>query len=120
MDVMLDALEDIGVPILRVRYKDAKKGDLAATCASLCNGQGIVEAEVREKAAAWLPDAMRFDAIEKPETIALRSSFIDDGDDVDPGDDGDDESDPDDSPHDGQEALSEAADHLLDRQSTRQ
>ena len=108
-DVMLDALEDIGGPILRGRYKDAKKGDLAATCASLCNGQGIVEAEVREKAAAWLPDAMRFDAIEKPETIALRSSFIDEGDDVDPGDDGDDESDPDDATHDGQEDLSEAA-----------
>lgn len=108
-DVMLDALEAIGGPILRGRYKDAKKGDLAATCASLCNGQGIVEAEVREKAAAWLPDAMRFDAIEKPETIALRSTFIDEADDVDPGDDGDDESDPDDATHDGQEDLSEAA-----------
>ncbi|MES2272509.1 MAG: chromosome partitioning protein ParB, partial [Pseudomonadota bacterium] len=108
-DVMLAALEDIGGPILRGRYKDAKKGDLAATCASLCNGQGIVEAEVREKAAAWLPDAMRFDAIEKPETIALRSTFIDEGDDVDPGDDGDDEVDPDDATHDGQEDLSEAA-----------
>lgn len=108
-DVMLAALEDIGGPILRGRYKDAKKGDLAATCASLCNGQGIVEAEVREKAAAWLPDAMRFDAIEKPETIALRSTFIDEGDDGDPGDDGDDESYPDDATHDGQEDLSEAA-----------
>lgn len=108
-DVMLDALEDIGGPILRGRYKDAKKGDLAATCASLCNGQGIVEAEVREKAAAWLPDAMRFDAIETPETIALRSTFIDEGNDVDPGDDGDEESDPDDATHDGQEDLSEAA-----------
>lgn len=108
-DVMLDALEAIGGPILRGRYKDAKKSDLAATCASLCNGQGIVEAEVREKAAAWLPDAMRFDAIEKPETIALRSTFIDEGDDGDPGDDGDDESEPDDATHDGQEDLSEAA-----------
>ena len=45
--VMLDALEEIGGPILRGRYKDAKKGDLAGTCASLCNGQGIVEAEIR-------------------------------------------------------------------------
>ncbi|MGK2908622.1 MAG: ParB/RepB/Spo0J family partition protein [Sphingobium sp.] len=108
-DVMLDALEDIGGPILRGRYKDAKKSDLAATCASLCNGQGIVEAEIREKAAAWLPDAMRFDAIEKPETIALRSTFIDEGDDVDLGDDGDDESDIEDATHDGQEDLSEAA-----------
>ncbi|WP_445262693.1 hypothetical protein, partial [Pseudomonas sp. EL_65y_Pfl2_R96] len=62
--VMLDALEEIGGTILRGRYKDAKKGDLASTCASLCNGQGIVEAEIREKATAWLPDAMRFDGIE--------------------------------------------------------
>ncbi|AUW60531.1 chromosome partitioning protein ParB (plasmid) [Sphingobium sp. SCG-1] len=108
-DVMLDALEDIGGPILRGRYKDAKKGDLAATCASLCNGQGIVETEIREKAAAWLPDAMRFDAIEKPETIALRSTFVDEADDVDPGDDGDDESDLENATHDGQDDLSEAA-----------
>lgn len=108
-DVMLAALEDIGGPILRGRYKDAKKGDLAATCASLCNGQGIVEADVREKARAWLPDAMRFDAIEKPETIALRSTFVDETEDVDPGEDGDDESDLEDGTHDGQEDLSEAA-----------
>ena len=111
-EVMLAALEDIGGPILRGRYKDAKKGDLAATCASLCNGQGIVEAEIREKATAWLPDAMRFDAVEQPETIALRSTFIDEADDVDPGDDSDDvddESDLEDAPHDDQEDLSEAA-----------
>ena len=111
-EVMLAALEDIGGPILRGRYKDAKKSDLAATCAALCNGQGIVEAEIREKATAWLPDAMRFDAIEQPETIALRSTFIDEADDVDPGDDGDDvddESDLEDASHDGQDDLSEAA-----------
>ncbi|SEJ80355.1 ParB family protein [Sphingobium sp. AP50] len=84
-DVMLDALEDIGGPILRGRYKDAKKSDLAATCASLCNGQGIVEAEIREKASAWLPDAMRFDAVEKPERHPTRSTFLegDDEDDLD-------------------------------------
>lgn len=84
-DVMLDALEEIGGPILRGRYKDAKKGDLARTCASLCNGQGIVEAEIREKATAWLPDAMRFDGVENPPRTALHSTFTDDAeDDVDP------------------------------------
>ncbi|WP_267347117.1 ParB/RepB/Spo0J family partition protein [Sphingomonas sp. GM_Shp_2] len=76
--VMLDALEEIGGPILRGRYKDAKKGELAATCGSLCNGQGIVEAEIREKASAWLPEAMRFDAVEKPERVPTRSTFVDD------------------------------------------
>ena len=81
--VMLDALEEIGGPVLRGRYKDAKKADLATTCASLCNGQGIVEAEVREKASAWLPDAMRFDAQEKPERVRAHSTFA-----TDPTDDG--------------------------------
>jgi ParB family chromosome partitioning protein len=87
--VMLDALEDIGGPVLRGRYKDAKKGDLAGTCAALCNGQGIVEAEIREKATAWLPDAMRFDALEQPARTVLRSTFIDDPEDVDGADDDD-------------------------------
>ena len=86
-DVMLDALEEIGGPILRGRYKDAKKGDLANTCASLCNGQGIVEAEIRDKATAWLPDAMRFDAIEKPERVRASASFVTDEGDEEPGED---------------------------------
>ena len=81
-DVMLDALLEIGGPILRGRYKDAKKSELASTCASLCNGQGIVEAEIREKASAWLPDAMRFDGVEKPERAPTSSSFVtDEGED---------------------------------------
>ena len=87
--VMLDALEEIGGPILRGRYKDAKKGDLAGTCASLCNGQGIVEAEIREKATAWLPEAMRFDGIEKAARTPLRSSFADDETGTDPDEDDD-------------------------------
>ncbi|PZU06521.1 ParB/RepB/Spo0J family partition protein [Sphingomonas sp.] len=88
--LMLDALEEIGGPILRGRYKDAKKADLASTCASLCNGQGIVEAEIREKAIAWLPDAMRFDAQEKPERVRAHSTFVADEaeDDVEQDDDG--------------------------------
>ena len=92
-DVMLDALAEIGGPVLRGRYKDAKKGDLAKTCGSLCNGQGIVEAEIREKALAWLPDAMRFDGVEKPERIPARSTFINDEGGEDPEQDDDDAQD---------------------------
>jgi len=112
--IMLEALEEIGGPILRGRYKDAKKGDLAATCASLCNGQGIFEAEVREKATAWLPGAMRFDAVEKPAKTALSSSFTDKADDTDPAEDedvdvsGDDVANEPDA-HDSAEDLSQAA-----------
>ena len=92
-DIMLDALQDIGGPILRGRYKDAKKSELATTCASLCNGQGIVEAEIREKATAWLPDAMRFDAVEKPEHIRAHSTFVAEEGDEDPEQGGDDDQD---------------------------
>ena len=116
-DVMLDALEEIGGSILRGRYKDAKKGELAGTCASLCNGQGIVEAEIREKASAWLPDAMRFDGIEKAERVPPRSSFVTGSDDEDPElDDDEAQEDPDfadnDQPDDGddhREDYSQAA-----------
>lgn len=113
--VMLDALEEIGGPILRGRYKDAKKGDLAGTCASLCNGQGIVEAEIREKATAWLPEAMRFDGIEKPARTPLRSTFTEDvedtdpAEDEDPGEDGDDAIAPEEDDDHGSEDLSQAA-----------
>ncbi|MDY7524266.1 ParB/RepB/Spo0J family partition protein [Sphingomonas sp. 10B4] len=81
-DVMLQALEDIGGPILRGRYKDAKKGELAAACASLCGGQGIVEVEIKEKAVAWLPDAMRFEAIELPDRLSSPAAFLDEDEDM--------------------------------------
>jgi ParB family chromosome partitioning protein len=70
-DVILDALEEIGGTTLRARYKDAKKGDLANTAGALCEGKGIIEAEIRDKALAWLPDAMRFDGIEQPAKLLL-------------------------------------------------
>jgi ParB family chromosome partitioning protein len=112
--VMLDALEEIGGPILRGRYKDAKKGDLAGTCASLCNGQGIVEAEIREKACGWLPEAMRFEAHEKAAKTPLRSTFTPEADDLDPADDKDldderDDAETDPAAHEPQEDLSQAA-----------
>ncbi|WP_010188937.1 ParB/RepB/Spo0J family partition protein [Sphingomonas sp. PAMC 26605] len=113
--VMLDALEEIGGPILRGRYKDAKKGDLAGTCASLCNGQGIVEAEIREKATAWLPEAMRFDGIEKAARTPLHSSFTDDETGTDPDEDEDTDLDTGDDAvidpdtHDDEEDFSQAA-----------
>lgn len=110
--VMLDTLEEIGGPILRGRYKDAKKGDLAGTCASLCNGQGIVEAEIHEKAKAWLPEAMRFDGIEKAARTPLRSSFADDETGIDPDEDEDTDPDTGDDTvidHEEEEDLSQAA-----------
>lgn len=113
--VMLDALEEIGGTILRGRYKDAKKGDLASTCAALCNGQGIVEADIREKATAWLPEAMRFEGVEQPAKAMLRSVFIEEPEDVDLSEDEDTEiegsadGESDDDAHDDRTDMTKAA-----------
>ena len=92
-DIMLEALEEIGGPTLRARYKDAKKGDLASACAALCDGKGIVEAEIREKAVAWLPDVMRFEGQEKPDLriAAIGDPAVEDESDEGADDDRDDE-----------------------------
>ena len=42
-------------------------------------------AEIREKALSWLPDEMRFGAIEKPERFRSYSAFLSDEDDCDGG-----------------------------------
>lgn len=48
-------------PDLPARYATAKKTELASTAARLCAGDAIVEPEVKARALAWLPDAMRFE-----------------------------------------------------------
>ncbi|MFC3579239.1 ParB/RepB/Spo0J family partition protein [Sphingomonas hylomeconis] len=58
---ILDLLEEIGGADLRARYAASKKHDLAASAEKLFAGQTIVEAELKERALAWLPEAMRFD-----------------------------------------------------------
>ena len=58
---ILDLLEKIGGAELRQRYGASKKHDLAASSEKLFAGHIIVEAEVKARALAWLPEAMRFD-----------------------------------------------------------
>lgn len=58
---ILDLLEKIGGTELRLRYGASKKHDLAASSEKLFAGQIIVEADVKERALAWLPEAMRFE-----------------------------------------------------------
>src|SRR3546814_13837493 len=43
------------------RYGASKKDLLASSAEQLFAGNIIVEADVKEKALAWLPDAMRFE-----------------------------------------------------------
>lgn len=69
---ILDLLEEIGGSDLRARYAGSKKHDLAAAAERLFSGDMLVEVEVKERALAWLPEAMCFnhreDAGAEPDT----------------------------------------------------
>ncbi len=58
--VILEALTDVGGPTLASRFSASKKGDLAASAERIFAGNFITEVEVKERALAWLPAAMRF------------------------------------------------------------
>jgi ParB family chromosome partitioning protein len=60
---ILTLFEMVGGAELRQRYNASKKHDLAASAEKLFAGQIIVEADVKERALAWLPDAMRFEPV---------------------------------------------------------
>src|SRR3546814_7306061 len=56
---IIDLFQDIGGSELSQRYGASKKDLLASSAEQLFAGNIIVEADVKEKALAWLPDAMR-------------------------------------------------------------
>ena len=58
--VTLAALVEVGGPSLAERYAKAKKPELAQACERIFSGDFIAEAEVKQAALAWLPEAMRF------------------------------------------------------------
>ena len=58
--VILDALADVGGAELSARFASVKKADLAASAERVFAGTYITEADVRERALAWVPDVMRF------------------------------------------------------------
>lgn len=58
--MILQAFETVGGLELSSRYAASKKHDLALSAERLFSGDLIVEAEVKERALQWLPDAMRF------------------------------------------------------------
>lgn len=67
---ILKLFDAIGGAELKSRYAASRKFDLAASAEKLFGGQIIAEAEVKERALAWLPGPMRFVEIE-PETPLL-------------------------------------------------
>lgn len=63
-------------PDLPARYGTAKKAELASAAARLCSGDTIVEPEVKARALAWVPDAMRFDLVDVPNDAAEASDDL--------------------------------------------
>jgi ParB family transcriptional regulator, chromosome partitioning protein len=60
---VLDAFDEVGGNELVSRYATAKKADLASAAEKLFRGDTIVEAEIKEKALAWLPKSMLLGAV---------------------------------------------------------
>jgi ParB family chromosome partitioning protein len=58
--VTLAALEEIGGPAFAARYAKEKKAPLCEAAQRICAGEIIAEAELKARALAWLPEAMRF------------------------------------------------------------
>jgi len=56
----LAALAEVGGPALAGPYAKAKKAELAQACERIFAGDFIAEAEVKQAALAWVPEAMRF------------------------------------------------------------
>lgn len=61
---ILDHFHEVGGAELRSRYSGSKKHDLALSAEKLFGGQIIVEADIKDRAMQWLPDAMRFGPLE--------------------------------------------------------
>lgn len=91
--VVLDTLESIGGHELRSRYASAKKGDLASAAEKICAGTAIIEAEVRAKAIAWVPDVMLFSS---SSSASMVEATIDDDNGAAAGNEGGDDDNADD------------------------
>ncbi len=96
---LLATLTEVGGTTLAGRYLGSKKGEISTSCERLFAGEAITEAETKEAALAWVPDAMRFDAtgsmpIEEEAGEDEPSDDEDQVEDEDLTDDGDDSSGP--------------------------
>lgn len=58
--VTLAALEEVGGPAFASRYSGLKKAELSQSAERIFAGDLIAEVEVKERALAWVPEAMRF------------------------------------------------------------
>jgi ParB family chromosome partitioning protein len=88
--VILEALEEVGGPAFASRYAKGKKAELSQSAERIFAGDFIGEVEVKQRALAWVPEAMRFasgpmaePAEETPpwedEPVQLKAAEPDDG-----------------------------------------
>ena len=77
---ILEALGEVGGAELSGRFASVKKGDLAASAERVFAGTYITDAEVRERALAWVPEAMRFGSAAEPDETAVVDDAGDGGD----------------------------------------
>ncbi|MGF7155984.1 ParB/RepB/Spo0J family partition protein [Novosphingobium gossypii] len=65
---ILSVLQEIGGVDLSNRYAGSKKAEIAESCEKLFAGEVIVEEDIKQRALAWVPAAMRFDVDAEPDT----------------------------------------------------
>ncbi len=58
---ILSLLQEIGGADLSNRYASSKKTEIAESCEKMFAGDVIVEDEIKQRALAWVPPAMRFE-----------------------------------------------------------
>lgn len=91
---LLATLTEVGGSTLAARYLGSKKGEISTSCERLFAGEAITEAETKEAALAWVPDAMRFDVASTAELVEDDGREDEDaGSDLDGDPDGDDDAD---------------------------
>lgn len=57
---LLGHLTEVGGATFAASYLSSKKGDLSASCEKIFSGQTIIDAEIKERALAWVPGHMAF------------------------------------------------------------
>ena len=73
----LEALDAAGGPELVSRYAASKKAELASAAERIFSGNFIGEADVKERAQAWVPSIMRFTIGEVPADLEEAVSIDD-------------------------------------------
>jgi ParB family chromosome partitioning protein len=64
--VTLAALEEVGGPAFASAYAGLKKAELSQSAERIFAGDFIAEVEVKQRALAWVPEAMRFAPASEP------------------------------------------------------